>query len=147
MTDDPAQETKVLMSPRKKLRSLLNREEIGLLAGAHDALSARLVEEAGFDGVWASSFGLSLASRCVPDVDLVGQAESLEITANMIRAVEVPVVADCNTGFGNAINVIHMTRDYESVGVAGICIEDNCFPKRCSLYDRKSRELVSKAEM
>jgi phosphoenolpyruvate phosphomutase len=65
----------------------------------------------------------------------------------MVKAIEIPVIADCNTGFGNAINVIHMTRDYESAGVAGICIEDNCFPKRCSLYDRNSRELVSTSEM
>jgi len=120
---------------------------ICVLAGAHDALSARLVEESGFDGVWASSFGISLTSRCVPDVDLVTMTETLDVVRAMVAAVQVPVVADCNAGFGNAINVMHMIRDFERAGVAGVCIEDNAYPKCCSLYDRDRRELASREEM
>lgn len=130
-----------------KLRARLNGGEICVWSGAHDALSARLVEEAGFDGVWASSFGISLSSRCVPDIDLVTVTETLDIVRNMVSAVSIPVIADCNAGFGNAINVMHMMRDFERAGVAGVCIEDNAFPKCCSLYDRDHRVLASREEM
>lgn len=134
-------------SSRKRLRARLSGGEVCVWAGAHDALSSRLVEEAGFDGVWASSFGISLASRCVPDVDLVGMAETLDIVRNMVAAVEIPVIADCNAGFGSAVNVMHMIRDFERAGAAGVCIEDNAFPKCCSLYDRDNRVLASCEEM
>jgi phosphoenolpyruvate phosphomutase len=129
------------------LRSLLENSGPALIAGAHDALSAKLVEEARFDAVWASSFGISLASRCVPDADILSMTECLDVVRRMVEAVEIPVLADCNAGFGNAINVIYMTREYEKAGVGGICIEDNCFPKRCSLYDRQERSLVPIGEM
>lgn len=132
---------------RRRLRFQLTCEKVAVLAGAHDALSARLIEETGFDGVWASSFGMSLASRCMPDADLLTMSESLEIVRNMVLAVRVPVVADCNAGWGNAINVMRMVRDFEDAGVAGICIEDNPFPKRCSLYRDWERRLVSTEEM
>jgi phosphoenolpyruvate phosphomutase len=135
------------ISVRSKLRARLNGGAICVLGGAHDGLSARLVEEAGFDGVWASSFGISLASRCVPDLDLVTLTETLDVVRNMAAAVDIPVVADCNAGFGNAINVMHMIRDFERAGVAGVCIEDNAFPKCCSLYDRDHRVLASREEM
>lgn len=125
----------------------MNSGEICVWSGAHDALSARLVEEAGFDGVWASSFGISLSSRCVPDVDLVTMTETLDIVRHMVSAVQIPVIADCNAGFGNAINVMHMMRDFERAGVAGVCIEDNAYPKCCSLYDRDHRVLTSPEEM
>lgn len=134
-------------SVRSKLRARLGGGEICVLSGAHDALSARLAEQAGFDGVWASSFGISLASRCVPDVDLVTMSETLDIVRNMVSAVEIPVVADCNSGFGNVVNVMHMIRDFERAGVAGVCIEDNAYPKVCSLYDRNHRDLASREEM
>lgn len=134
--------------PRVVLRSLLSGTSIALLGGAHDALSAKIVENEQFDGVWASSFGISLASRCMPDVDLLTMTESLDITRNMVAAVDdVPVVADCNAGYGNAINVMRMVRDFESAGVAGIAIEDNLYPKRCSLYENCERQLVSLEDM
>lgn len=134
-------------SMKSRLRARMNVGEISVWGGAHDALSARLVEEAGFDGIWASSFGISLTSRCVPDVDLVTMTETLDIVRNMVSAVDIPVIADCNAGFGNAINVMHMMRDFEHAGVAGVCIEDNAYPKCCSLYDRNHRVLASREEM
>lgn len=132
---------------RKKLRASLLSDQIAVLAGAHDGLSSRLVEEAGFDGVWASSFGISLASRCVADVDLVTMSETADIVRRMVQATNLPVIVDGNSGFGNAVNVIHMVRLLEGAGAAGVCIEDNEYPKRCSLYERKNRELVSAEEM
>lgn len=132
---------------RKRLRASLLGDRIAVLAGAHDGLSSRLVEEAGFDGVWASSFGISLASRCVADVDLVTMTETVDIVRKMVDATQLPIVVDGNSGFGNAVNVIHMIRLLERAGAAGVCIEDNEYPKRCSLYDRASRELVSAETM
>jgi phosphoenolpyruvate phosphomutase len=123
------------------LRAMLAADRPTLLAGAHDGLSARLVEEAGFDAVWASGFEIS-ASHGVPDASVLTMTEMLAAARQMNAAVGVPVVADCDGGFGNAINTIHMVKAYEDAGIAGLCIEDTVFPKRCSLYDAGLRELT-----
>ncbi|WP_224386940.1 isocitrate lyase/phosphoenolpyruvate mutase family protein [Pseudonocardia sp. ICBG1293] len=101
------------------------------VAGAHDGLTARLAEQAGFDAVWASSFGIS-AAACLPDVSLLGLAEYLSASTAMHRAVEVPVLADCDTGFGGSINAAYTMMQFESAGIAAVCIEDKVFPKRNS---------------
>lgn len=135
-------------SPRAALRSLMSSDgRIAIIGGAHDALSARLVEEAQYDGVWASSFAMSLANRCLPDADLLTMNESLAIVRNMVQSVSLPVIADCSAGFGNVINTMQMIREFEAAGVAGVCIEDNPYPKRCSLYESWTRELISCEEM
>ena len=123
------------------LRTLLRADRPAILAGAHNGLSARLVEQAGFEGVWASGFEIS-ASHGLPDASLLTMTDMLAATQQMVRAVSVPVVADCDGGFGNAINTIHMVAAYERAGVAAVCIEDSVFPKRCSLYDEDHRELA-----
>jgi phosphoenolpyruvate phosphomutase len=115
------------------------------VAGAHNPLSARLVQEAGFDAVWASGFEIS-ASQGVPDANILTFSENLEIARGIARAVEIPVIADCDSGFGNAVNVVRTIREYEDAGVAAICIEDNVFPKRCSFYSGSRRELASVEE-
>jgi phosphoenolpyruvate phosphomutase len=112
-----------------------------IIAGAHDALSARLVAEAGFDAVWASGFEISTAYG-VPDASILTMTEMLEASRLMAEAVPIPVIADCDTGFGNAINVIRTVRTFEAAGVAGISIEDNVFPKRCSFYPGVKRPLA-----
>ena len=123
------------------LRRLLQTDRPVVLAGAHDALSARLVEDAGFEGVWASGFEIS-ASRGVPDASVLTMTDMLEAAQRMAAAVTVPVIADCDGAFGNAINAIHMVHAYERAGIAAMCIEDSIFPKRCSLYDEPHRELA-----
>ena len=128
-----------------RLRLSLERPGPLLVAGAHNPLSARLVEEAGFDAVWASGFEIS-ASQAVPDANILSFSENLDIARAMTGAVGIPVIADCDNGFGNAVNVIRTVREYEAAGVAGICMEDNVFPKRCSFYDSSWRELVSPEE-
>ncbi len=130
-----------MLSPARKLRQLLAAPGPLIAVGAHTPLSALLVEEAGFDAVWASGFEIS-ASHAVPDANILTMAEQLHCAKVMARAVGIPVIADCDNGFGNAINVIRTVRDYEADGIAGICIEDNVFPKRCSLYSGVTRELV-----
>lgn len=134
-------------SSRTRLRDLLGGDRLGIVGGAHDALSARLVAEAGFDGVWASSFGISLASRCLPDVDLLTMTETLAAARHMRLAVEIPLIVDCNAGWGNEINVTRLVREFEAAGIDGVCIEDNPYPKRCSLYEDWERTLIGPEEM
>jgi phosphoenolpyruvate phosphomutase len=109
-------------------RSLVERGEIVRLAGAHDALGAVLAQEAGFDAVWASSLEVS-AARCLPDASLLTMTEYLDSAANMQKALSIPVVADCDTGYGNNLNVAHMVHEYEAAGITAVAIEDKMFPK------------------
>jgi len=125
-----------------KLRDLLHRSGIVTAVGAHDALSAKLVQEAGFDAIWASGFGISAALKCIPDASFVTLTEQLDVERNMVEAVGIPIIADCDTGYGNALNVMRTVTDHERAGIAAICIEDNVFPKRCSFYAGVRRELV-----
>lgn len=125
-------------------RSLRRRLAAGrqvVACGAHDALSAKLVEEAGFDAIWASGFGLS-AVRAVPDASILTKSETLDGARAMVDVTGIPVIADVDTGFGNAINAMHTVQDFEAAGIAAVCIEDNVFPKRCSFYTGVTRELA-----
>ena len=133
------------MTPARRLRLRLGEPGPVLAVGAHSPLSAVLAQEAGFDAVWASGFEIS-AAHAIPDANILTMAEQLQVAKLMARRVEIPVIADCDNGFGNAINVIRTVRDYEADGIAGICIEDNIFPKRCSFYPGVQRELVSAEE-
>ncbi len=132
-------------SAAARLRMLLHRPGPALVLGAHDALSAKLAEEAGFDAVWASGFCIS-AANALPDANILTMSETLDAVRRMSSTVTVPVIADCDNGFGNAINVIRTVSEYERAGVAGLCIEDNIFPKRCSFYAGVRRELVPTEE-
>ncbi|MFH1544597.1 MAG: isocitrate lyase/phosphoenolpyruvate mutase family protein [archaeon] len=113
-----------------------------MLAGAHNGLSAKIVEECSFHGVWASGFEIS-ASYCLPDANILSMNEVLNRVKEMVSAVKIPIIADCDNGFGNAVKVIKTVQGFEGVGVSGICIEDNVFPKRCSLYNGFRRRLES----
>ncbi|MBL8743839.1 MAG: isocitrate lyase/phosphoenolpyruvate mutase family protein [Myxococcales bacterium] len=128
------------MSKAKKLRERLAQPGPIVIIGAHNGLSGRIGEEAGFDGLWASGFEIS-ASYAVPDANILTMAESLSAAKMMADVTNIPVIADCDNGFGNAINVIRCIEEYERAGIAGICIEDNVFPKRCSFYAGVKREL------
>jgi phosphoenolpyruvate phosphomutase len=125
----------------KALLPLLGGPEVVLAAGAHDALSAKLAEEAGFDAIWASGFGIS-AVQAVPDANILTLTETLDAVRRIVDAVGIPVVADCDNGYGNAINVMRTVGEFERAGAAGLCIEDNDFPKRCSFYAGVRRDLV-----
>ena len=125
-----------------KLRAALKKPGALKVVGAHDALSARLIERAGFDGVWASGFAISASLKCIPDASFITSSEQLEVERNIAQAVNIPVIADCDTGYGNALNVMRTVNDRERAGVAAICIEDNVYPKRCSFYAGVRRELI-----
>jgi len=116
------------MNKLKKLRELFKRDGVIQVMGAHNAMGAKLAEKAGFDCVWAS--GLEISTSCgVPDANILTMTDFLNAASSMNEAVSIPIVADCDTGFGNSSNVIHMVRKYEAAGIAGVCIEDKLFPK------------------
>lgn len=108
---------------------------------AHSPLSARLAQEAGFDGIWASGFELS-ALYGLADVSLISMTQHLDMLRAMAERVDLPIVADIDTGFGNAVNVIHTIRQYERAGAAAIVIEDKSFPKMTSLVAGGRQELL-----
>ena len=130
------------MNKARILRDLLARPGLVPAVGAHDALSAKLIEAAGFPVVWSASFTVSAAQRAMPDVNLLTMTETLEAATHINRAVDVPVIADCDNGYGNAVNVVRTVEEYERAGIAGLCLEDNIFPKKCSLYPGMRRELL-----
>jgi phosphoenolpyruvate phosphomutase len=137
--------SKTHITKARRLRELMARPGPIVIIGAHNGLSGRIGEEAGFDGLWASGFEIS-ASYAVPDANILTMAESLSAAKMMNDVTGVPVIADCDNGFGNAINVIRCIEEYERAGIAGICMEDNVFPKRCSFYAGVKRELSSLEE-
>lgn len=129
----------------RKLRELMARPGPIVIIGAHNGLSGKIGEEAGFDGLWASGFETS-ASYGMPDANILTMAENLHVAKMMNDVSTLPVIADCDNGYGNAINVIRCVEEYERAGIAAICIEDNIFPKRCSFYAGVKRELSDVAE-
>ncbi len=132
---------------RKMLRDGFSGSKPITAIGAHDAMSAQMSDTAGFDAIWVSGFGVSTMTYAIPDANLVTMSEALAAAVRMDAAVNIPVVADCDNGFGGFANVIRTVQEYERAGIAGICIEDNHFPKRNSLYlgDSK-RELIPMEE-
>lgn len=112
---------------------------------AHNPLSARLAAEAGFDAIWGSGFELS-ASYAVPDANILSAGQHLEMMRAISAAVDVPVIADIDTGFGNAINVAYTVPQYEAAGVSAVVMEDKTFPKDTSLRADGRQELVRVAE-
>ncbi|WP_342642634.1 isocitrate lyase/PEP mutase family protein [Rhodoligotrophos ferricapiens] len=102
-------------------------------AGAYDALSAKLIEQAGFDAVMTSGFGVSASHLGLPDAELYTMSENLTVVRNVINVVNVPVIADIDTGYGNAINVMRTVREFEAAGVSAVILEDQVAPKRCPI--------------
>jgi phosphoenolpyruvate phosphomutase len=123
------------------LRDKIAGGRLVTLMAAHNPLSARLAEEAGFDGIWASGFELS-AAYGVPDASLLSFTTHLDMTRAIIERVTVPLVADLDTGYGNAINVGHVVGAYARAGAAAVVIEDKTFPKDTSLLPGARQELV-----
>jgi len=132
------------MTVRKSFKELLRRNKLLVAPGCFDGLSARLVEERGFEAAYLSG-GAVARSMGLPDIGLVTMSEVIERAAQVVAAVKIPVIADADTGYGNAINLVRTVREYERVGVAAIHIEDQITPKRCGHLDGK--EVIPLAEM
>jgi len=120
-----------------QLRALIQRPEIVVLPGAYDCVSARLIEQAGFSVVFTSGFGLAASTLGMPDLGLMTASEMLDRVSYIVRSVSVPVVADMDTGYGNPLNVIRTVRECVDMGVAGIILEDQEWPKKCGHLEGK----------
>ncbi len=118
-------------NPLRRFRDLISGRELVPAPGVYDAMSARLVAAAGFPVVYMSGFGVTASLIGRPDVGLLGMSEMAQAARRIVAAVDVPVIADADTGYGNAINVIRTVQEYEAAGVAAMHIEDQITPKRC----------------
>jgi 2-methylisocitrate lyase-like PEP mutase family enzyme len=127
-----------------QLRALLTSGRITVAPGAFDGLSARLVEQAGFPAIYASG-GAIARSNGVPDLGLLSMSTIVNRLASMVDVVSAPIIADADTGYGNALNAQAAARAFERAGVAAFHLEDQTFPKKCGHYDDKS--LVAVTEM
>lgn len=126
MTHSPAAE-----SPAARLRRLLEAPGLTVMPCCFDALSARLIERAGFPLTFMSGFAVSAARLGLPDTGLISYAEMLDQGRNICAAVSIPVIGDGDTGYGNAVNVKRTVRGYAQAGFAAVMIEDQLWPKRC----------------
>lgn len=133
------------MNVRKQFRKLVEAEEILVLPGAYDALSAKLIEAAGFQGAYLTGYGHSASKLGAPDVGLMSMAEMAERVRDITMAVHIPVPCDADTGFGNTVNVVRTVREYERAGAAAIQLEDQTMPKKCG--HMLGRQIVPAEEM
>jgi carboxyvinyl-carboxyphosphonate phosphorylmutase len=131
--------------PAPTLRELFAAGETVLAPGCYDALGARLIEEAGFDAVYMTGFGSAASRLGQPDVGLLTLPEMVDNAHRIAQAVGIPVIADADTGYGNALNVIRTVREYEAAGVAAIHLEDQVMPKKCGHIEGKA--LIAADEM
>ena len=133
------------MTKSEVLRKDLESKPILKVGGAFDAMSAKLVEINGFDAIWAGSFAIS-ATHALPDASILTMTEFLNVASNMEESCNIPIIADCDTGFGGLSNVSHMVKKYEKAGIAAVCIEDKTFPKQNSLLENSKQELLPEKE-
>lgn len=131
--------------PRSRLRELLSGPKPLMAPGAYDALSALMVEQAGFDAVYMSGFATTASLLGKPDVGLLTGSEMADNARRITAAVDLPVIADGDTGYGNAINVVRTVQVYEQAGVGAIQLEDQVTPKRCG--HMAGKQVISREEM
>jgi 2-methylisocitrate lyase-like PEP mutase family enzyme len=127
---------------------MIDNREMVVAIGAHDALSARLVEQAGFNAIYIGSYATEATFLGKPDLALMSKTERLMIARNIVKAVNVPVIADMEEGYGNAISVMDAVRDFEAVGLAGVHLDDEVLPSKCPFLPNIPRnQLISVDEM
>jgi len=127
------------------LRKAIMERRAVVVPGCHDALSAKIIEDCGFEAIQVSGFGLAGSLLAKPDVGLIQMKDILDMTQNIVKAVNIPVMADIDTGGGNAINAMWITERLINMGCAGMNIEDQVFPKRCG--HMAGKEVISADEM
>lgn len=132
------------MHPGARLKELFRLDELLVAPGAYDALTARLVELAGFPVVYATGAGVSNSQLALADLGLLTMTEMLEQVRRMVQAVSVPVIADIDTGYGNALNLYRAVREFDAAGVAAVQIEDQVVPKKCGHFEGK--QILSREE-
>ncbi|RCJ38720.1 carboxyvinyl-carboxyphosphonate phosphorylmutase [Nostoc minutum NIES-26] len=132
------------MSSGQKLRQLLARPEIIVIPGVYDCLSAKLAEQLGFEVVATSGFGIAASTLGLPDYGFLTATEMLYSVGRITQSVNIPLIADLDTGYGNALNVIRTIKDAVQLGVAGVLLEDQEWPKKCGHFEGK--RVISMAE-
>ncbi len=133
------------MGSSDSLKDLLSKGKLIVAPGAYDALTAKLIEGAGFECVYMTGFGTAAATRGLPDIGLLTMTEMLGNARAIADAIDIPLIADADTGYGNPINVIRTVREYERAGAAAIHIEDQVWPKRCGHMSGK--QVIPKEDM
>lgn len=133
------------MKQRLKLLEMLRQPGITIAPGAYDAWSARIIEKAGFPAVYMTGYGASASVLGAPDIGLMTMSEMATHAKNIASAINIPLIADADTGGGGILNVIRTVKEYEKGGVAAIQLEDQVTPKRCGHMEGK--ELVAEYEM
>jgi 2-methylisocitrate lyase-like PEP mutase family enzyme len=133
------------MNVRRQFRELLAQPGAIIAPGIYDCLTARVAERAGAPAVIVTGAGVAASLLGTPDVGLLTMSEVLAQTRNIVRSVSVPVVADCDTGYGNPINVQRTIREFENAGVAALFMEDQVAPKRCGHFEGK--QIIAAEEM
>jgi 2-methylisocitrate lyase-like PEP mutase family enzyme len=128
----------------RELRELIERDEIVVMPGAHDPMTAKAIEQVGFDAVYMTGYGTSLSRAGVPDAGLITMTEMVENASAVQEFVDVPILGDADNGYGNATNVVRTVRKYIKTGAAGCHIEDQTFPKRCG--HTTGRQVIPKDE-
>ncbi|MBP6020303.1 MAG: phosphonopyruvate hydrolase [Burkholderiaceae bacterium] len=129
------------MNKNQTLRHSLSQGKLFTAMSAHNPLAAKLAEEAGFNGIWGSGFELS-ASYAVPDANILSMGTHLEMMRAIAATISIPLIADVDTGFGNAVNVSYIVPQYEAAGASAIVMEDKTYPKDTSLRANARQELV-----
>lgn len=124
-------------SPASQIRDLMQKPGIIKMLGAHDVLTAVMIEQCGFDSVFIGGFGTSASLYGLPDLNFLGMTEMVDATRRMAHRVSIPVLADADTGHGDLHNVMRCVNEFEGAGAAGIILEDQVFPKRCGHFGGK----------
>ncbi|MFT5396490.1 MAG: 2-methylisocitrate lyase-like PEP mutase family enzyme [Gammaproteobacteria bacterium] len=134
-----------IQSPAAQMRELMEKPGVISTLGAHDVLTAVMVEQCGFDSVFIGGFGTSASLYGLPDLNFLGMSEMVDATRRMTHRVSIPVIADADTGHGDLHNVMRCVNEFEGSGAAGIILEDQAFPKRCGHFGGK--EVIPADEM
>jgi len=133
------------MKKTTQMRRLIEAPEILVAPGAYDCFSAKLIESMGFKALATTGAGISESFLGLPDFGILGLNDNVMVSRNIAQAVNIPVMADADTGYGNAVNVYHTVRMFEEAGITGINLEDQVSPKRCGHL--KGKEIISLEEM
>jgi methylisocitrate lyase len=126
-----------IVSTSQELRELLAGSEIIIIPGVYDCLSAKLVEQAGFNVAATSGFGIAASTLGLPDYGFLTATEMFYSVGRITQSISIPLIADCDTGYGNALNVIRTVKDAVKIGLAGIILEDQEWPKKCGHFEGK----------
>ena len=119
-------------------RQIKSRERITLMPGVFDALSARIAQDVGFNAMFQTGYGSAASLLGMPDYGFLNAGEMIDNARRIIRAADIPVIVDADTGYGNPLSVWRVVRDLESIGAAGVFLEDQVWPKRCGHMQGKN---------